>query len=32
MYPGEGHTYMLEVANAVTEGYREGILAQDPLL
>jgi len=30
MYPGEGHTYMLEVANAVTEGYREGILAQRP--
>jgi len=30
MYPGEGHTYMLEVANAVAEGYREGILAQRP--
>ena len=30
MYPGEGHTYMLEVANAISEGYQQGILAQRP--
>jgi len=32
MYPGEGHTYMQEVADAVTEGYHEGVLAQRPTL
>ncbi|MDD2332365.1 MAG: knotted carbamoyltransferase YgeW [Candidatus Cloacimonetes bacterium] len=32
MYPGEGHTYMLEVANAVTDGYREAVLAQRPAI
>ncbi len=32
MYPGEGHTYMKEVADAVTDGYREGVLAQRPTL
>lgn len=32
MYPGEGHSYMVEVADAVTESYREGVLAQRPTL
>jgi len=32
MYPGEGHTYMVEVADAVTDGYHNGILAQRPTL
>jgi len=32
MYPGEGHTYMKEVADAVAEGYESGILAQRPTL
>lgn len=32
MYPGEGHTYMLEVADAVTEGYREGLLPSRPAI
>ncbi len=32
MYPGEGHSYMVEVADAVTESYREGVLAQRPPL
>ncbi len=32
MYPGEGHTYMQEVADAVTEGFNEGVLAQRPTL
>jgi|GEM_PF-2163094 len=27
MYPGEGHTYMTEVAEAVTDGFNEGVLA-----
>ncbi|PKN78117.1 MAG: knotted carbamoyltransferase YgeW [Candidatus Cloacimonetes bacterium HGW-Cloacimonetes-1] len=30
MYPGEGHTYMKEVADAVTGGFEEGVLAQRP--
>ncbi len=32
MYPGEGHSYMLEVAEAVSDGYLQGILAQRPTL
>ncbi|MCB5247523.1 MAG: knotted carbamoyltransferase YgeW [Candidatus Cloacimonetes bacterium] len=32
MYPGEGHSYMLEVADAVTESYQQGVLAQRPTL
>ncbi|MDD4224227.1 MAG: knotted carbamoyltransferase YgeW [Candidatus Cloacimonetes bacterium] len=32
MYPGEGHSYMLEVADAVTESYQQGVLAQCPTL
>ncbi|MDZ4122073.1 MAG: knotted carbamoyltransferase YgeW [Candidatus Cloacimonadaceae bacterium] len=32
MYPGEGHTYMQEVADAVTEGFNDGILPQRPTL
>ncbi len=32
MYPGEGHTYMTEVADAVTDGFDHGILAQRPTL
>jgi knotted carbamoyltransferase YgeW len=32
MYPGEGHTYMLEVANAVEQGFREGLLPSRPTL
>lgn len=32
MYPGEGHTYMQEVADAVSEGYANGLLAQRPTL
>lgn len=32
MYPGEGHTYMKEVADAVAEGYASGLLAQRPTL
>jgi knotted carbamoyltransferase YgeW len=32
MYPGEGHTYMTEVADAVSEGYQQGVLAQRPTL
>ncbi len=32
MYPGEGHSYMVEVADAVTEGYQNGVLAQRPCL
>ena len=32
MYPGEGHTYMQEVADAVTEAHQQGILAQRPCL
>jgi len=32
MYPGEGHTYMQEVADAVSEGHANGLLAQRPTL
>ena len=32
MYPGEGHTYMQEVADAVSEGFANGVLAQRPTL
>ncbi len=32
MYIGKGHTYMLEVARAVEEGHREGVLEQRPTL
>ncbi|MCB5262411.1 MAG: knotted carbamoyltransferase YgeW [Candidatus Cloacimonetes bacterium] len=32
MYPGEGHTYMKEVADAVSESYQSGVLAQRPTL
>jgi knotted carbamoyltransferase YgeW len=30
MYPGEGHSYMQEVADAVSEGHQNGVLAQRP--
>ena len=30
LFIGRGHTYMLEVAEAVDEGFREGILEQRP--
>ena len=32
MYIGKGHTYMQSVADAVAEGYRDGILEQRPTL
>jgi knotted carbamoyltransferase YgeW len=32
MYIGKGHTYMVEVARAVKEGYSEGVLEQRPTL
>jgi knotted carbamoyltransferase YgeW len=32
MYLGAGHTYMKEVAQAVEQGYREGVLPQRPTL
>ncbi|MDC7238907.1 MAG: knotted carbamoyltransferase YgeW [Spirochaetales bacterium] len=32
MYIGKGHTYMKEVAQAVEEGYRDGVLEQRPTL
>ena len=32
MYIGKGHTYMLEVARAVTQGFEEGVLEQRPVL
>lgn len=32
MYPGEGNTYMREVADAVTDGHQNGVLAQRPTL
>jgi len=32
MYPGEGHTYMLEVAEAVAQGHKEGLLPSRPTL
>lgn len=30
MYIGKGHSYMLEVANAVDQGFRDGVLEQRP--
>ncbi len=30
MYLGAGHTYMLEVAEALEDGYRQGVLPQRP--
>src|SRR5262245_38740003 len=30
IFLGEGHKYMVEVANAVNEGYKEGVLPQRP--
>ncbi|NJP41453.1 knotted carbamoyltransferase YgeW [Oscillospiraceae bacterium HV4-5-C5C] len=32
MYIGKGNAYMHEVADAVTQGYRDGILEQRPML
>ncbi|MBM4403261.1 MAG: knotted carbamoyltransferase YgeW [Candidatus Cloacimonetes bacterium] len=32
MYLGEGHSYMQEVAEAVTDGFAHGVLAQRPTL
>ena len=32
MYIGKGHTYMLEVAEAVKQGFLEGVLEQRPTL
>ena len=32
MYIGKGHTYMQSVADAVAEGYRDGVLEQRPTL
>jgi knotted carbamoyltransferase YgeW len=32
IYLGEGHTYMQEVARAVDQGHREGVLPQRPTL
>jgi len=32
MYIGKGHTYMLEVAHAVKQGFLEGVLEQRPTL
>jgi knotted carbamoyltransferase YgeW len=32
MYIGKGHTYMLEVAEAVKEGFQDGVLEQRPTL
>lgn len=32
MYIGKGHTYMLEVAEAVNQGFKEGVLEQRPSL
>jgi knotted carbamoyltransferase YgeW len=32
MYIGKGHTYMLEVAEAVKQGFAEGVLEQRPTL
>ncbi|HQB50455.1 MAG TPA: knotted carbamoyltransferase YgeW [Candidatus Cloacimonas sp.] len=32
MYPGEGHSYMLEVAQAVNDGFQNGVLAQRPMI
>ena len=32
IYIGEGHTYMKEVARAVSQGHQEGVLPQRPML
>ncbi len=32
MYIGKGHTYMLEVAEAVRQGFEQGVLPQQPTL
>ncbi len=32
MYIGKGHTYQKEVSDAVTQGYKEGVLEQKPTL
>lgn len=32
MYIGKGHTYMLEVAEAVNQGFKDGVLEQRPTL
>jgi knotted carbamoyltransferase YgeW len=32
MYPGEGHSYMLEVAQAVNDGFQNRVLAQRPMI
>jgi knotted carbamoyltransferase YgeW len=32
IFLGAGHTYMLEVAEALSEGYREGVLNQRPTI
>ena len=32
IYIGEGHTYMIEVARAVSQGHQEGVLPQRPTL
>ena len=32
MYIGKGHTYMQQVADAVAEGYQDGVLEQRPTL
>jgi knotted carbamoyltransferase YgeW len=32
MYIGKGHTYMLEVADAVEQGFRDGVLEQRPMV
>ena len=32
MYPGEGHSYMLEVAEAVNDGFQNRVLAQRPMI
>jgi knotted carbamoyltransferase YgeW len=32
MYIGKGHTYMKEIADAVQEGYEDGVLEQRPTL
>lgn len=32
MYPGEGHSYMLEIAEAVNDGFQNRVLAQRPMI
>ena len=32
MYPGEGHSYMLEVDEAVNDGFQNRVLAQRPMI